>query len=94
MAIRNEKGQFVKGTVPNPKGRPPKEREHRYYEILMTSVTFEDWKDIVLKARDQARRGDQAARKWLADYLVGSPEQNVNLKTDIIDVILNDPGKS
>jgi hypothetical protein len=41
----------------------------------MTTVTFEDWKAIVLKAKDQAKHGDQAARKWLADYLVGAPIQ-------------------
>ena len=40
------------------------------------------------KAVDQAKRGDGVARKWLADYLIGEPEKNVNLKSDIIDVIL------
>ena len=94
MAERDENGRFVKGTTGNPRGRLPKEREDKYYNILMTSVTFDDWKVIVRKAAEQARRGDAQARKWLADYLVGSPEQNVNLKTDIIDVILNDTGKN
>jgi hypothetical protein len=73
MTDRDASGKFVKGQSGNPTGRAPKEREQRYYDILMTSVTFDDWREIVLKAKDQAKRGDQAARKWLADYLVGPP---------------------
>ena len=72
---RDEKGRFLPGSVPNPNGRAPKEREERYYEITMSSVTYEEWRAIVLKAKDQAKRGDAAARKWLADYLIGPPVQ-------------------
>jgi len=79
MAERNDKGQFVKGETGNPKGRPAKEREGRYYEILMSTVTFEVWAEIVKKAAEQARKGDQAARKWLADYLVGPPVNRTEL---------------
>lgn len=67
-------GKFVPGNKASP-GRKPKERELRYYDILMSAVTFEDWEAIVKKAAEQAKRGDQAARKWLADYLVGAPVQ-------------------
>lgn len=73
MTDRDPTGKFVKGQSGNPKGRAPKEREARYYEILMSTVTFEVWGEIVKKAAEQARKGDQAARKWLADYLVGPP---------------------
>jgi hypothetical protein len=71
-------GKFVKGNKASP-GRPPKEREGRYYDILMTTVTFEVWGKIVQKAADQAVKGDQAARKWLADYLVGPPVERKEL---------------
>lgn len=71
---RDNKGRFVKGNTGGP-GRPPKQREERYYEITMTSCTFQDWKEIVQRAVTDAKRGDGAARKWLSDYLVGVPEQ-------------------
>jgi phage terminase large subunit len=71
--MRDEKGRFIKGESGNPHGRSPREREERYYQILMTAVTFEDWKRIILKAVNQATRGDTQARKWISDYVVGSP---------------------
>jgi hypothetical protein len=66
---------FKKGESGNPAGRPPKAREERYNEILISAVTFETWEQIVKKAAEQAKKGDQAARKWLSDYLVGPPVQ-------------------
>jgi hypothetical protein len=82
MTDRDASGKFVKGQTGNPKGRPAKEREGRYYDILMSTVTFEVWADIVKKAAEQARKGDQAARKWLADYLVGPPVQRAEIASD------------
>ena len=80
---RDEKGRFVKGNSGGP-GRPPKEREERYYEITMTACTYKDWEAIIKKAIEQAKRGDAIARKWLSDFLVGTPDQNVNLRSSII----------
>ena len=80
---RDDKGRFVKGVSGNPKGRSPKEREERYYEILLTAVTFEDWQAIVKRAADQARKGDAVARKWLSDYLVGPVQQKVDLNASV-----------
>jgi len=51
----------------------------RYYEITVSTCTFADWARIVQKAVQQALRGDAVARKFLADYLVGTPEQNINI---------------
>jgi hypothetical protein len=79
MAERDENGRFVKGATGNPRGRMRKEREERYYEIMLSAVTFDDWKEIVKKAAQQARRGDAVARKWLADYLIGAPVQRTEL---------------
>ena len=76
MRERDEKGRFVNGNSASVgKGRPPKEREDRYYEITMNACTFKDWNTIVSKAVSQAKRGDSVARKFLADYLVGPPPQ-------------------
>lgn len=83
MAQRDSKGRFVKGSSGNPTGRAPKEREDRYYQITMTACTFKDWTAIVKKAVEQARRGDSVARKWLSDFLVGVPEQPIDLMHNI-----------
>ena len=82
MAERDKHGRFVKGASGNPNGRSPKEREERYYNILLTAVTYDDWQEIVRKAADQARRGDAVARKWLSDYLVGAVQQRLDVTTD------------
>jgi len=80
---RDEKGRYLRGHKSNG-GRPSRPKEEKYYTILMTSCTAEDWKAIVGKAIEQARRGDATARKWLADYLVGEPEKNL-----IVDTIIS-----
>jgi hypothetical protein len=74
-----EKGRFVKGVSGNPAGRPKKEREQEYHDILVSVVTPVEWKAIVSKAVDQAKRGDSVARKWLADYLIGPPVEKRQL---------------
>lgn len=75
MQERDENGRFVKGASGNPRGRLPKDREEKYFEIMQTAVTFQDWKDITKKAVEQAKRGDAQARKWLSDYMLGAPVQ-------------------
>jgi len=78
MADRDATGKFVEGHKGGP-GRPRKEREERFYEVAITAVTFQDWKEIIQKAVSQAKRGDTAARKFLADYLMGTPIQKTEL---------------
>ena len=73
---RTEKGTFAKGNGGGP-GRPKKEREDKYYEITLNTVSFEQWKRIVTRAAKQAENGDSVARKWLADYLQGAPVQKI-----------------
>jgi hypothetical protein len=79
VSARDEKGRFVKGQSGNPKGRPPKAREERYYEIALQAVTFKQWKAIIKKAAKDAERGDASARRFLADYLLGRPQQYVDV---------------
>jgi len=71
MAQRDEKGRFIKGGVGNPRGRLPKAREIKFFDLTVSAVSEDDWNSIVDKAKEQAKRGDAVARKWLADYLVG-----------------------
>lgn len=80
MAERDEKGRFIKGTVPNPNGRPPAVKEVKYYEILKANVTEQDWAAIVSRAKQQARAGDDKARKWLTDNLIGLPTQKSEIE--------------
>ena len=77
-AGRTSKGQFKKGVSGNPSGRPKREREERFLEITLSAVTFTDWKAIIKRAVGQAKRGNQQARKFLADYLIGPPVQRVD----------------
>ena len=53
--------------------------EGTYLEILQRAVTPADWLDVADKALSQAKRGDHNARKWLSDYLLGPPPQDINL---------------
>ena len=77
-AARKANGQFEKGHKGGP-GRPKKKREERYLEITMSACTFKDWRAIVQKAVNDAKRGDATARKWLSDYLIGSPQQKLDV---------------
>ena len=76
---RDDKGRFVKGISGNPNGRASKEREVQYRDILVSTITIDRWKKIIVKAAEQAERGDSVARKWLADYLIGVPVQKTEL---------------
>lgn len=78
---RDEHGRFAKGNGGGP-GRPTKEHERRYYEITLETVTPEDWRTIVAKAVSDAKRGDAVARKWLGDYVIGPPEQRVDVTSN------------
>jgi len=82
MTDRDANGRFIKGSVGNPTGRSPREREERYYQIMMSTVSFEDWKRIIAKAVQQAEKGDAQARKWLADYLVGTAQQTLDITSN------------
>jgi len=75
---RNDKGQFVKGNSGGP-GRPKKEREEKFLEITQSACTYSDWRKIIKRAVEQAKRGDSRARKFLADYLLGPPRQRHEL---------------
>lgn len=76
MTKRNEKGQFVKGSVGNPKGRPPKRVEAAYLDATIGAVSLEEWIVIVKQAMadgtDEDWRCRDRARQWLGSYLLPS----------------------
>ena len=87
MTERDANGRFAKGNQVakgngGGPGRPSKEREERFMEITLSAITFADWKKIVQVAAKQAKRGDNQARKFLADYLLGPPPQKHEVKSD------------
>jgi len=73
MVGRDAKGRFVKGESGNPQGRLPKEIEKTYLQVCEGVCSFDVWREIVMKAVEQAKRGDARARQWLSDYLMGKP---------------------
>ena len=93
-AVRDEKGRFAPGSGGGP-GRQKREREIEYYRIMETTVTAAAWRAIIVKAVEQAKRGDAVARKFIADYLIGTPPQRHELtgadgdplKVQIIEVV-------
>lgn len=77
---RDDKGRFVKGHGNTGAGRKKREVEESYLKIFRNAVTEDDWKAIIYKAIEQAKRGDNVARKFIADYLIGVPVQKVDAK--------------
>ena len=73
MVERDAKGRFVKGASGNPQGRLPKQTETSYLQVSESVCTFDVWREITMKAVEQAKRGDARARQWLSDYLIGKP---------------------
>jgi len=83
---RDENGRFVKGNQISKgnkggTGRPAKAREERYLEIAKSTVSFAQWRKIIKRAAEDAEKGDTAARKFLADYLLGPPTQSHDIRT-------------
>jgi hypothetical protein len=69
--IRDERGRFAPGNPGGP-GRPRRSIEREYLATLGETVTLADWKEVVARAVADAKGGDQAARSWLAKYLIGA----------------------
>lgn len=88
MVARDSKGRFVKGASGNPQGRLPKEIEQTYLQVCESTCTFDVWREIVLKAIEQAKRGDARARQWLSDYLMGKPLSMLTAVQDNRDTLI------
>ena len=77
--MSDNSGQFKPGQSGNPAGRPPKPKEEKFFKTTLSAVSLSDWREIVKKAVEQAKRGNPSARKWLSDYLLGPPQQKLDL---------------
>ena len=78
--VRDDKGRFIKGHSGNPKGKPID--QFKYLKKMGAAVTARDWRDIIDRAVEQAKRGDPRAREWLSDYLMGKPPQQIDMEHD------------
>jgi len=77
--VREKNGRYPKGVSGNPKGRPKRSTEERLLAVMADCVTDEDWRDITNRAIERAKKGDDRARQWLTNYLVGAPKQQVEM---------------
>ena len=75
---RDKNGQFAKGNKGGP-GRQNRKTEDKYLLALQKCVKAKDWKAICERAIIDAKTGDRAARQWLSDYLLGKPQQFVDV---------------
>ena len=48
-------------------------------EVSIAAVSLKDWREVIKKAVVQAKSGDTQARKFLADYLLGTPQQKLDV---------------
>jgi len=53
-----------------------------YARMMRESIRPDDWKDVIMKALEQAKRGNRYARAWLSDYLLGKPIQLIAMQSD------------
>ena len=74
MPDRDERGRFAKGNVGSP-GRKPKAVEDDFLALIDSAVSADDWRAIIRRACDLAKRGDTAARAWLTDRRYGKPRE-------------------
>jgi len=79
---RDGVGRFVRGCAPGP-GRPARQTEKSYLRVLMRNFSLEDWAMICARAVEDAKRGDGAARHWLARYLCGNPDKSAPSPLDL-----------
>ena len=80
MIVRDDKGRFLKGHSGNPGGRSID--QSKYLKKIDRTLSQKAWEEIILKAIEQARRGDAKARQWLSEYVAGKPIQSINMEQD------------
>jgi hypothetical protein len=67
---RHGNGRFAIGNPGGP-GRPRRAVELQYLGVLADAVTLRKWKKIILRAVEDAIRGDSKARRWLGKHVLG-----------------------
>ena len=78
---RQVNGTFALGHAGGP-GRPKRSTEENYLQVLSEQVTLKDWTEVVQRALDDAKNGDNRARDWLGTYLMGDKPPAMLLKPE------------
>lgn len=93
MVERDENGRIKKGSVLNPKGRGTKDREEEFKKILLSEVTPQDFREMVSKALQLAKKGEYQFMKLLFDYLIGPPVERKELtgaNGNALEIVITD----
>ena len=80
---RRRRGTLITGVAAH------RRTESGYMGVLLDAVTFDDWRDVVNAALLAAKQGDQSARAWLGQYLLGRPEMKAPTPLNIVVQQLN-----
>ena len=89
VAVRDKNGRFVKGQSGNPNGRRPKAKELSYLAIVTDVITPDRFKAGIEKVWQLALRGDLSAMRFVTEYILGKPTQDISAETsEHIKIIL------
>ena len=66
---RDEKGWWLKGSVPNPAGRPSRQVEAAYLDVMLAECSLDKWREICQVAVSDAIGGNVNARRYARDWL-------------------------
>lgn len=67
---RDTSGRFSEGNKFG-KGRPPRAVEQDYLSVLSEVMSLGDWRKIVIRAVEDAQKGNAKARDWVSRYALG-----------------------
>ena len=62
-------------------GRPSAVAEARKMKLFDDVISDDDWKEIIGKARDQAKAGDKDARNFCVDHRLGKAKEKKEIET-------------
>ena len=71
---RGDKGRFAEGNAGGP-GNPHAKRANQIRTLFYETVSDDDVRKIIRKMTDDAKAGDDAARREIFDRLLGRPHQ-------------------
>jgi hypothetical protein len=84
---RNVNGTFASGNTFG-LGRPRRPIEIEYLAALSDACSIDTWREIVNRAVQDAKDGDDKARVWLSRYLIGESSASLRdlAKLDILGI--------